>query len=111
MEGLTVQTWEKDGVDRLYVNDAAGRTLGYLDRSSGLLHLADPRNVELRWAVVGALWEWSRPELAALAEIKGLRLFKPWPSLVPGGSAAGSLERGDLVGLWFKAWGVDGAAR
>ena len=52
MEGLTVQPWRKWGHDFLYVNDAAGSTLGYFDRSSGLLHVADQR---LRPVVLAAL--------------------------------------------------------
>ena len=53
MEGLTVQPWRKWGHDFLYVNDAAGTTLGYFDRSNGLLHVSDE---DVRPAVVYALW-------------------------------------------------------
>ena len=47
-----VQPWRKWGHDFLYVNDAAGSTLGYFDRNTGLLHVADRRN---RAAVLAAL--------------------------------------------------------
>jgi len=52
VEGLMVQPWRKWGHDFLYVNDAAGSTLGYFDRNTGLLHVADRRN---RAAVLAAL--------------------------------------------------------
>lgn len=52
MDGLTVQSWNKWGHDFLYVNDAAGRTLGYFDRNSGLLHVADPTmRCDATWCV------------------------------------------------------------
>lgn len=52
MDGLTVQSWRRYGHDFLYVNNAAGKALGYYDRASGLLHVADER---LRQVVVDAL--------------------------------------------------------
>ncbi|MBS2554375.1 hypothetical protein KGQ19_46720 [Catenulispora sp. NL8] len=79
MAGLTVQVWERNGLNLLYVNDvSSGRTLGYLDRNNGLLHLADPKDPDLRWVVVGALARRVRRDLAALP------VFKPWPKAVSG---------------------------
>lgn len=40
-EPLTVRPWKPYGKDRLYVNDADGRSLGYLDRLTDTVHVND----------------------------------------------------------------------
>ena len=39
--GLTTKVWTRWGLDRVYVNDIGGRTLGHLDRQTGEIHVAD----------------------------------------------------------------------
>lgn len=68
MEGLTVQEWRRYGHDFLYVNNAAGQTLGYFDRNSGRLHVADP---SMRGAVLGALAPQLEDKIAALGSGPG----------------------------------------
>jgi hypothetical protein len=110
MEGLTVQAWEKHGLNLLCVTNGSGRTLGYFDCNDGLLILADPKDSDLRWVVVGALARHVRRELAALP------VFKPWSSPVPGGSDLVSRladgvasDSGQTSGI-DAGWGVADAA-
>lgn len=39
--GLQVRWWRRDGHDRLYVTNPAGASLGWLDRSTGILQVLD----------------------------------------------------------------------
>jgi hypothetical protein len=41
-EKLVVKPWKRFGKDRLYVSNADGRTLGFLDRATGDVHVAAP---------------------------------------------------------------------
>lgn len=39
--GLQVRWWRRGGHDRLYVSDTSGRSLGWLDRETGRLHVLE----------------------------------------------------------------------
>lgn len=39
LSGVTTTRWRRYGRDRVYVNDATGETLGYLDRKTGETHI------------------------------------------------------------------------
>jgi hypothetical protein len=47
-----VKKWSQYGKKRLYVNDAAGKTLGYRDELTGEIHVQDANDLE---EVEGAL--------------------------------------------------------
>lgn len=52
MSGVVVQRWRKYGKDRLYVNDADGTRIGWLDVATGVDHIEVPgREVAYREAV------------------------------------------------------------
>ncbi|WP_194906134.1 nuclease-related domain-containing protein [Catenulispora rubra] len=63
MDGLTVQSWRRFGNDRLYVNDASGRTVGYFDRKASKLHVDDPA---MQYAVLEVLAPFLGNEAPAL---------------------------------------------
>ncbi|MDQ3953159.1 MAG: NERD domain-containing protein [Actinomycetota bacterium] len=49
---VTASVWKRFGQDRVYVNDAAGSTLGHLDRKTGEIHVKDvARQRELQSAL------------------------------------------------------------
>jgi hypothetical protein len=102
MDGLTVQSWRRFGHDFLYVNDAAGKTLGYFDRNSGRLHVADPG---MRGAVLGAL----APQLGDKFAALGFGLVAgPGPAGSDlAGRAAGAAVAEEAARLspgWFQRW-------
>jgi hypothetical protein len=51
---LSVSTWSRYGKKRLYVNDAAGKTLGYRDEITGEVHVTDERDFDRVRAALSA---------------------------------------------------------
>jgi len=53
-EKLVVKSWSRYGKKRTYVNDAAGKTLGYRDELTGEVHVEDAKDLErVRGALPG----------------------------------------------------------
>lgn len=51
---LSVKAWSRHGKKRLYVNDAAGKTLGYRDEITGEVHVTDERDLDRVRAALSA---------------------------------------------------------
>jgi hypothetical protein len=75
---LTVKAWKRYGKDRLYVSDAHGRSLAYLDRLTGEVHVEDEADRDAVTRVVQTAIAPAVPEQIARA-----RLEQPPAPVVP----------------------------
>lgn len=82
-----MRPWKRYGKDRLYVNDAADRSLGYLDRSTDTVHVEDERDLPRVLLALGlGVTEPRLPEPLAYA-VTVPRLASELADNMPGASA------------------------